>query len=222
MQDLQAQLGWQEDDVELPEGRRQLFQLNVQLREAADQLLSVLFQQALQAGQSTLKSRLTLQTANGRIAGMTDLSYAGSKHPVVLDDLMQARLPDWLAFLRGDIEWSMAQSALPSEWAFFLSYPVQQRGLVETDGEYRMKLRLLDNDAELNGRVVEYSELPERFLPPLAETQDDVPDDVWRIVEEQGFSDEVLRTLEQRDDVSPETLELFRQLQATTEALNKK
>ncbi|MEZ5535667.1 MAG: DUF945 family protein [Thiolinea sp.] len=220
MQDLQAQRSWQANDLELPEGRRQLFQLDVQLREATDQLLAVFFQKALTAETSTLNTQLVLQTENGDLESQAKLSYAGTERKIVLDDLVQGRIQDWLPLLRGDVQLSLAQAALPPELELLLFYPLQQGGLVESDGHYRMQLSLLDNEIGLNGKVLAYKALAEQFLPVADLSADpEVPEDVWLMVEEQGFSDELLKQLERRDDVSPEALELMRELQETTRML---
>ncbi|CAA6824733.1 MAG: Unknown protein, partial [uncultured Thiotrichaceae bacterium] len=49
MQDIEAQLDPGDEAMDLPEARRQLTQLDIELRDVADQLLAVLFKKALQA-----------------------------------------------------------------------------------------------------------------------------------------------------------------------------
>lgn len=213
MQDLQAQLNWQAKDVELPEGQRQLFQLDVQLEETADQLLQVLFKQVLQPEQSQLNTRLRLNTPAGDVNGNAALSYAGTEQPFNFERLTQAGLADWLQLLRGDVELTLAKAALPDDLELLLFYPLQQQGLAETGNGYRLKLRLLAGNAVLNGRVVAYDELAERFLPLATETGAEVPEDVWQMIEKRGFSEEILQELERRDDVPPATLEMLRELQ---------
>ncbi len=212
MQDLQAQLDWQAGDVELPEGRRQLFQLDVQLEETADQLLQVLFKQALQPEHSQLNTRIRLSTVQGDVAGEAALRYAGMRQPFTFKQLTQADLADWLPLLRGDIELTLAKAAVPDDLELFLFYPAQQQGLIEAEDSYWMQLRLLEKDTALNGRVVAYQDLAEHFWPSVT-AADAVPEDIWSLVETQGFSEELLQQLEQRADITPATLQLLRELQ---------
>ena len=221
MQDIEAQLDPGDEAMDLPEARRQLTQLDIELRDVADQLLAVLFKKALQADKTQLNYELNVVTDQGRIVKTAKLRYAGSDKPVVLDDLVETGVSGLIRFIRGDITLKMAEAALPAELGMLLAYPLERKGLIESEGEYRMALRLLKNDMELNGRVIEYGELWGKFLPPsmMAEDNSRIPPDVWDQVETQGLSDELIRELELRDDISAESLEIFKQLQEASQVL---
>ncbi len=221
MQDIEAQLDPGDEEMDLPEARRQMTQLDIELRDVANQLLAVLFKKALQADKTQLNYELNVMTDQGGIMHTAKLRYAGTDKPVVLADLVATGVPGLIRFIRGDIAFKIAETALPAEFDVLLSYPVEQKGLVESDGEYRMDLRLLKSDMELNGRVIEYGELWGKFMPPsmLAEDNNRIPADVWDLVETQGLSDELIRELESRDDISAESLEIFKQLQEASKVL---
>jgi len=223
MQDLEAQLGWGEEELELPEARRQQMQLGLELRDVANQLLAVVFNQALKADKTLLDYDLKLDTAEGVISKNATLVYAGVDKPVVLDDLIDNGLQGLTQFIRGDIKLSVAQAALPAELDDLLFYPLEQKGLVKSGGDYSMDLRLLKTDMELNGRVIEHDELLGKFLPPsmTADDRHQVPADVWGMIENQGLSKDLIKQLELRDDISAETMKMLRQLQETSQVLQE-
>lgn len=223
MQDIQAQLAWGDEEMDLPEARRQMTQLDIELRDVADQLLAVLFQKALQADKTRLNYDLNIVTEQGEIVNTAKLHYAGTDQPVGLADLVESGVPGLIRFIRGDIELNVAQAVLPAELSGLLSYPLERKGFIESGDEYRMDLRLLKSDMELNGRVIEYGELMDKFMPPsmLADDSHNIPDDVWDMVEAQGLSDALIRQLELRDDISAESLEILKQLQETSQILQK-
>lgn len=217
MQDIQAQLqsGWGEEEMDLPETRRRMTQLDIELREVANQLLAVLLKGALRAGKTRLDYDLSVTTPQGVAQSNAKLSYAGTDKTIVLDDLVTDGLAVLMRLVRGDITLQVAEELLPAELSALLAYPLQAKGLVQTDSGYRLDLRLLADDLELNGRVVEHNALWDKFMPPLptANSDHDVPEDVWVMIEQQGLSEELLRELAQREDISAATLQMLRQLQ---------
>ncbi len=221
MQDLQVQLSVGEEEMELPEARRQLTQLDIELRDAANQLLAVLFKKALQVNKTRLNYEFKVAAEQGDIVNTAKLHYAGTNKPVVLADLVDNGVEGLIRFIRGDITLKAVAAALPIESGLLLSYPLERKGLVESGGEYRMDLRLLKSDMELNGRVIKYGELWGKFMPTsiVAAGERRIPDDVWDLVETQGLSDELIKKLESREDISAESLDILKQLQEASRVL---
>nr|CAA6830164.1 MAG: Unknown protein [uncultured Thiotrichaceae bacterium] len=223
MQDIKAQLNWGEEELELPEARRQQEQLGFELRDVANQLLAVVSKQVLKVDKTLLDYDLKLDTAEGVISNNAALIYAGRDKPVVLDDLVDHGFQGLIRLVRGNITLDVAQAALPAEFDGLLSYPLEQKGLVKSGDDYSMDLRLLKSDMELNGRVIGYDELWDKFLPPSVMTNDthQVPADVWVLIENQGLSVNLIEQLELRDDISAETMGMLRQLQETSQVLGE-
>ncbi|MGB0846555.1 MAG: DUF945 family protein [Thiolinea sp.] len=223
LQDIQAQLGWNAEDIELPEARRQQMQLELALNETVSALLDVVFTKMLQKNQSQLQYLVDIDTESGRFEQQADLVYIGSERRIILDDLVSYGWEDWLQLMRGEIKLDMAKAMLPDTLHFLLFYPLEQRALQDENEHYRMDLRLTGYDAELNGRVLAYEDLSNKFTPPMPgeaeENTPEIPAEILAMIEAQGLSNEVIQELEASDDVSADALEMLRQLKVMNEQL---
>ncbi|MEZ5448442.1 MAG: hypothetical protein R3E89_05335 [Thiolinea sp.] len=104
-----------------------------------------------------------------------------------------------------------------------LAYPLQKKAFVEQGERYQLELKLQGEQAELNGVPVDFADLPGKFFPQMPaideQTSMDIPPDILRQIEANGFTDEIMQQLEESDDVSAETLHLLRQLHQMSKGL---
>ena len=216
MQALQEQMQVDEAATELPEGQKQQQQLAQQAQQLTEELLDVVLNKVLQAGQSKLRYDLNLTLDKGKVAGVADLTYAGSNAPLTFNDLMLYGPQEWGRLVKGSLDLSADKMALPEDLGMFMSYPLEQKAIVEENGQYKLQLKLLGENAELNGAAVEFAALPAMFFPQMpqnAAADLGVPADLMKQIEEQGMTPEIMQQLEESDDVPKETLEMLKQLQ---------
>lgn len=223
LQDKQAQIGWFEEEIEVPESRRAIRQLGIEAQVIADELLQVLFHKMLQREQSQLSYTLDVTSQLGKLRQNAALTYAGTERTMLLHKVIGYDVADWLQLVQGRIQLTMDQNMVPAELRPMLNYPLQKQAVLAVDEQYTMDLSLTGYDAELNGKVYAYEHLAERINPALSalfqRPDTSVPADIMSRIETHGLTDEVLQALERDDTVSAETLELLRQLKAMNDEL---
>lgn len=219
MQNLQAQMQVDESATELPEGQKQQQQLAQEMQQTTEQLLDIVLNKVLQAGQSKLRYDLSLTLDKGKVNGVADLTYAGSDKPLTLNDLMLYGPQDWGRLIKGSLNLTADKAALPAEASMFLASPIEQKAIVEANDQYKLELKLLGDSAELNGAPLQYADLPAKFFPQMpsmpqnAASDLGIPADLMKQIEEQGMTPEIMQQLEESDDVPKETIEMLKQLQ---------
>ena len=217
LQALQEQMQVDEVATELPEGQKQQQQLGQQAQQVTEELLDVILNKVLQAGESKLRYDLNLDLGNGKVTSVTDLTYAGSSQPIKLNDLMLYGPKDWGRLVKGSVDLSADKTAVPEDLGMLLSYPLAQKSIVEANNQYKLQLKLLGETAELNGSPVEFADLPAKFFPQMpslgAKNDLGIPPDLMKQIEEQGMTPEIMQQLEESDDVPKETLQMLKQLQ---------
>lgn len=219
LQNLQTQMQVDEAATELPEGQKQQQQLAQEAQQVTEQLADVILNKVLQAGQSKLRYDLSLTLDKGKVSGLVDLTYAGSAKPIVLNDLMLYGPQDWGRLIKGSVDLSADKAALPDDVGMMLASALEQKAIVEANGQYKLQLKLLGDKAELNGTPVEFTELMGKFVPQMPSLGEDpsanlgIPPDLMKQIQEQGMTPEIMQQLEESDDVPKETLEMLKQLQ---------
>lgn len=219
LQALQEQMQVDEAATELPEGQKQQQQLAQQAQQLTEELLDVVLNKVLQAGQSRLSYDLSLSLDKGKVAGTADLTYAGSAQPLKLNDLMFYGPQDWGRLVKGSLDLNADKAALPEDLGMLMNYPLEQKAIVEESGQYKLKLKLLGESAELNGAPIQFAELPAKFFPQMPSMSEGtgsdlgIPADLMQQIQEQGMTPEIMQQLEESDDVPKETLEMLKQLQ---------
>lgn len=219
LQSLQERMQVDEAATELPEGQKQQQQLAQEAQQITEDLLDVIMNKVLQAGQSKLRYDMTLTLAKGKVAGIADLTYAGSDKPLKLNDLMLYGPQDWGRLVKGSLDLSADKTAVAEDMGMLLAAPLQQKAIVEENGQYKLQLKLLGESAELNGVPVQFADLPAKFFPQMPSVGADaasnlgIPPDLMKQIEEQGMTPEIMQQLEESDDVPKETLEMLKQLQ---------
>lgn len=219
MQSLQEQMQVDESATELPEGQKQQQQLEQEMQQATEQMLDIILNKVLQAGQSKLRYDLSLTLDKGKVNGVADLSYAGSTKPLTLNDLMLYGPQDWGRLVKGSLSLSADKAAVPEDMSMMLAAPLEQKAIVEANNQYQLDLKLLGEKAELNGTPIEFADLPAKFIPQMPSLPQDaasdlgIPEDLMKQIEEQGMTPEIMQQLEESDDVPKETLEMLKQLQ---------
>ena len=217
LQDIQARMLVDETATELPEGQKQQQQLAQEAQQVSEQLLDVILNKVLQAGQSKLRYDLGLTLAKGKSSSVVDLTYAGSDKPIQLNDLMLYGPQDWGKLVRGSIDINADKAIIPEDLGMMLAQPLEQKSIIDENGQYKLQLKLLGDKAELNGTPVEFAELIGKFMPQMPSMGDTanlgIPPDLMKQIEEQGVTPEIMQQLEESDDVPKETLEMLRQLQ---------
>lgn len=217
LQVLQEQMQVDEAATELPEGQKQQQQLAQQAQQLTEELLDLVLNKILQAGQSKLRYDLSLILDKGKIAGLADLTYVGSGKPLKLNDLMLYGPQDWGRLVTGSIDLNADKAALPAGLSLLMAYPLEQKAVVEANNQYQLQLKLLGETAELNGVPTPFTELAAKFFPQMPGLNEDanlgLPPDLMQQIEDQGLTPEIMQQLEESDDVPKETLEMLKQLQ---------
>jgi len=219
MQSLQEQMQVDESATELPEGQKQQQQLEQEMQQATEQILDIILNKVLQAGQSKLRYDLSLTLDKGKVTGLADVTYAGSDKPLTLNDLMLYGPQDWGRLVKGSLSLSADKAAVPEEMVMMLAAPLEQKAIVEANNQYQLDLKLLGEKAELNGTPIEFADLPAKFIQQMPSLPQDaasdlgIPEDLMKQIEEQGMTPEIMQQLEESDDVPKETLEMLKQLQ---------
>lgn len=218
IQALQEKMLVDETATELPEGQKQQQQLAQEAQQLTEELLDVVLNKVLQAGQSKLRYDVNVQLAKGKVAGIADLTYAGSATPLKLNDLMLYGPQEWGRLVTGSLELTADKAAVPEDLGMLMGYPLEQKAIVEANDQYKLQLKLLGEKAELNGTPIEFTALPAKFfpqMPSMAAPDADlgIPPDLMKQIQEQGMTPEIMQQLEESDDVPKETLEMLKQLQ---------
>lgn len=217
LQTVQEQMQVDEAATELPEGQKQQQQLAQQAQQLTEELLDLILNKVLQAGQSKLRYDLSLGLDQGKIAGVADLTYAGSQQPLKLNDLILYGPQDWGRLVTGSIDLSADKAALPTDLGALMGYALEQKAILEANNQYKLQLKLLGETAELNGSPISFAELPAKFFPQMPSLNENadlgLPADLMQQIEEQGLTPEIMQQLEESDDVPKETLEMLKQLQ---------
>jgi hypothetical protein len=98
---------------------------------------------------------------------------------------------------------------------------IQQGIVVEEGSKLKASIELAGESVILNGTRMRFTDLLHMVSPPTAENTaegnidaaPDIPADIMLKIQEKGLTPEVMQLLQERDDVPPETAEMFRQLQ---------
>lgn len=219
MQSLQEQMKVDESATELPEGQKQQQQLAQEMQQTTEQLLDIILNKVLQAGQSKLRYDLSLTLDKGKVNGLADLTYTGSAKPLTLNDLMLYGPQDWGRLVKGSLSLAADKAVVPEEMGMMLAAPLENKTIVEANNQYKLDLKLLGDKAELNGSPIEFADLPAKFFPQMPSmpqntaTDLGIPADLMKQIQEQGMTPEIMQQLEESDDVPKETIEMLKQLQ---------
>ena len=217
LQALQEQMQVDEAATELPEGQKQQQQLAEQAQQLTEELLDLVLNKVLQAGQSKLRYDLSLSLDKGKVTSLADLTYAGSQQPLKLNDLMLYGPQDWGRLVTGSIDLNADKAAVPTDLSLLMGPALEQKAILEANNQYTLQLKLLGETAELNGNPISFAELPSKFFPQMPSLSEEaglgLPPDLMQQIEKQGLTPEIMQQLEESDDVPKETLEMLKQLQ---------
>ncbi|WP_020394938.1 DUF945 family protein [Thiolinea disciformis] len=221
LQNLQSQMLWNMDETEVPEGRQNMAQLQVEAQELGTKMLETLFAKVLKANESRLKYVIDVELQKGKVNGVADLTYAGAATPPTLTDMMTYQVNDWGKLVRGTVDLTADKAALPAGSEMMFAYALEKKGVVDAGNQYKVSLKLLGEQAEVNGQAIPFAEIPAQFMPqmpssPALGTEDNglgLPPDIMKQIEEKGVTPEIMQQIEESDDISPETIELLKQLQ---------
>ena len=131
---------------------------------------------------------------------------------------------DWAKMVKGKVLLNLDKGILP-EGTEMMVEPAIQQGLLVKDGEkFKGELLLGDGNLTLNGKQLPLNEVLSQFLPaagmgaaptltPEAGNDMGIPEDIMKKIQQEGMTPEIMQLLEESDDVPPETLEMFKQLQ---------
>jgi len=225
MESLQSQLSWNMEQTEMPEGQQQMEQLLSELQAASDQLFNVLFRQVLVADKTKLQYTLDMRMQQGDVQSNADLLFKGIEEPVTTASLFLFGPADWGRMLAGDLQVVADKAAVPQAWQRFLAYPVQAEGVVATDSQYRFAVRLMGEEAELNGKRIDLANLARYFMPMTpnvaADATPDIPPAIMERIEQEGLTPELVQELENSSELSEESLELLQQLEDMSQQLQQ-
>nr|HPQ97150.1 hypothetical protein [Thiolinea sp.] len=222
LDNLQAQLGWNDENTELREGQQRMMELLQAQQDTGDALRQQLFHQVLKPEQAHLE--WTLTTWQGNAVG---LESAASLQRVETGagTLIPVRVEDWLRPLRGALSLRAPVDSMPAVLQPLLAYARSHQGVLMQDGEYRLVLKLQGEQAELNGHTLAVQELPGRFFPRTGERRGMgsplVPSGIMHRVEAGELNEDMLQQLAQGDRTAPEVLKLLQGLYEMDTALRQ-
>lgn len=217
MTKLQQQGAFDEKAMQTPEGRQKVQAL---LSGFADRFITAMFQDLLQNGKSRMHQVLTATSPGGKAAVDIDLTYIGKGTPG-MQDLISYGPDDWANMMKGTIALDIDRSMPPQTFVMMLAPYVQQGIIVDEGSRLKADIELAGENVVLNGKRVRFSELLQMLAPQTAHNTaagntnagPDLPPDIMLKIQEEGLTPEVMQMLQERDDVPPETVEMFRQLQ---------
>jgi uncharacterized protein YdgA (DUF945 family) len=240
LQDIQANIARNEADAETPEGQRKITELYGNIQAVAGQMMETTFNKVLVADKSRVIQKVALEGAKGKSNVDLDLLYHGGKQtPTVNDVMMGTFTPEqWADLLRGSISLNTDKALLPEMAAMMLMQPIQDGLIVDSANQYKVDLKLNGEQVELNGKAMPVKELiakvtggagaaPEEEadtstsgegvtaadLEPLG-----VPAEIAKEIEANGLTPDIMKKLESNKDISPDVVEMMRQLQQMQQA----
>lgn len=213
---LQRQGAFDEQAMQTPEGRQKMQEL---LSGVPDRFITAIFRDLLQTGKSRMRQRLTAHSPGGKAALDIDLTYIGTQTPG-MQELAAYGPDDWAGMMKGSLALDIDRS-MPPQLFIMMLIPYAEQGILVDEGDrLKARIELEGENIVLNGKRMRFSELLSTLAPQAAQdtsagtagTGPELPDDIMLKMQQEGLTPEFMQMLEERDDVSPESLEMFRQL----------
>lgn len=222
LQTAQGKLDWSPEALETPEGQQQQEAFARQIEEMGGKVVETLFNKTLQADKSRIQLTLQGEGNKGKLNGNIDLTYTGQGKPD-LAALANYTADDWGKLLKGKLSLDADKGILPEGTEMALM-PAQEQGFLKLDGNKITSLIELQGETvNINGKQMRFGELfqglgaPSSPIPNATEGAGEnslgIPPDLMKKLEEEGPTPELIQLLEESDDVSPETVEMIKQLQ---------
>lgn len=229
MQSALSQTNWNAEATDTPEGQKKQQELMDKVSKSGEQMVGVIFGKLLKADKSRLHNALAAESVKGKLNADIDLTYTG-KAAVTMTDLISYGANDWAKLLKGKIVLDADKALLPEGTDAMLT-PLSEQGLIKLEGnKVKSELELAGETATLNGKQMPFTELLQTLAPgmgggmtalPSADGEGadisaadmGVPQDLADRIKKEGLTPEVMQALEESDDVTPETLQMFKQLQ---------
>lgn len=223
MQNAMDQMSWNADAMETPEGQKKQQELMDKVSSTGEKMLSTAFSKVLKTDKSQLHVKIDADSPKGKANADMDLLYVGKGAPDMMQ-LASYSAVDWAKMVKGKVLLNLDKGILP-EGTEMMVEPAIQQGLLVKDGEkFKGELLLGDGNLTLNGKQLPLDEVLSQFLPatgvgaapaltPESGNDMGIPEDIMQKIQQEGMTPEVMQLLEESDDVPPETLEMFKQLQ---------
>lgn len=233
MQNTLSQTDWNAEAMETPEGQKKQQELMEKVSKNSEQMIGLVFSKVLKTGKSRLHNVLTAESPKGKLNADVDLTYTGQGAPS-MTDLVAFGPNDWAKMMQGKVLLDADKAMLP-EGTEMLLMPLSQQGLLKIEGEkVKSDVTLAGENVTLNGQQMTFADFLHLLAPDagagaagMAATPDadgsaadlGIPADLMERIQKEGMTPEVMQALEESDDVPPEALEMFKQLQQMEQSM---
>jgi uncharacterized protein YdgA (DUF945 family) len=225
MQNAISQTSWNADAMETPEGQQKQQELMDKVNKSSEQIIAALFGKVLKTDKSRIHSVLMAESPKGKLNADIDLTYTGKAAPAMME-LASYGANDWAKMMKGTVKLDADKALLPAGMDM-LATPYIQQGLLTQDGaKFKSDVILAGENVTLNGKQMLFADLVKLLAPdmggmPGADTPNSkndaanigIPEDLMKQIQEKGLTPETMQLLEESDDVSPETVEMLKNLQ---------
>ncbi len=173
------------------------------------------------------------ESPKGKLNASIDLTYTG-KEPPKLMEMVSYGPNDWAKMMKGKILLDADKAILP-EGTDMMVAPLAEQGLLKQEGEkITAQLELAGENAVLNGKQMPFADLLQLLAPNMGGGMTEeggdmsgsandmgIPEDLMQRIQDEGLTPEIMQMLEESDDVPPETLEMFKQLQQMQQGMDE-
>lgn len=221
MANMQSQMDWNGEAMETPEGQQKMQELMANISQKSEQMVGAIFSKLLKTDKSRMHHVLMAESPKGKLNADIDLTYTGQGSPGMME-LVSYGPNDWAKMMKGKIMLDTDQAMLP-EGFDMLVMPYMEQGLIAQDGDkLKTSIELAGENVTLNGKQMSFADLVQMLAPAgagegmMGEGADadlGIPEDLMQKIQQEGLTPEVIQLLEESDDVPPETVEMFKQLQ---------
>jgi len=217
MANLKKQPGLDDEALQTPEGQQKMQEL---MSGFPDRFITAVFSDLLQTGKSRMRHVLMAQSSGGKAHADIDLTYTGTGTPG-MQDLLGYGPEDWANMLKGTVVLDVDRAMLPEAFVMMLMPSIQGGIVVERGDKLQARIELAGETAVLNGVRMRFSDLLQMLAPQTVHTTaagndnavPELPADIMQKIQEEGLTPELMQLIEEREDIPPETVEMFRQLQ---------
>lgn len=233
MTNMQSQIDWNAEAMETPEGQQKMQELMTNTSQKAEEMIEVIFTKVLKTDKSRMQHALMAESPKGKLNASIDLTYTG-KEPPKLMEMVSYGPNDWAKMMKGKILLDADKAILP-EGTDMMVAPLAEQGLLKQEGEkITAQLELAGENAILNGKQMPFADLLQLLAPNMGGGMTEeggdmsgsandmgIPEDLMQRIQDEGLTPEIMQMLEESDDVPPETLEMFKQLQQMQQGMDE-